>query len=223
MSSDSASLKVFSIDGQLEKTIALTEIIPAWNPEFYYPDAIFQTVVCAAQSNRLAHPHTKTKGEVSGGGKKPYRQKHTGRARQGSRRNPQFVGGGTAFGPRNIINHKRKVNKRVRALAMRSCWTDALERGKICVLSNKEVEGLKAEKTKNMNVFFNSVQGTAKRRALIVKDREEKVVLGSRNLEKLEVLRVEAIPINSLMKAECIVLSFEGFEWLKSNYFSQWK
>lgn len=227
--STTPSVDIYLLDGSVDQSLALSELVSTWSAEFYYPDAIFQTVVSEASSSRLARPHTKTKGEVSGGGKKPYRQKHTGRARQGSRRNPQFVGGGTTFGPRNNVNHYKKVNKRVKALAVRSCWTDAFNNSKVIAISEKKLESHPENKTKIVYSFFSTV-GTSKKiekfkskkLLLLVKDKTEKLALGARNINNLEVARVSALSIRQLMKADLIAFSSDGFQSFRENYLSKW-
>ncbi|RAO95037.1 50S ribosomal protein L4 [Mycoplasma wenyonii] len=221
------SIEIYLLDGTIEQSVSISDISPEWEAEFYYPDAIFQTVVSEAQSSRLARPHTKTKGEVSGGGKKPYRQKHTGRARQGSRRNPQFVGGGTTFGPRNNVNHHKKVNKRVKALAVRSCWTDALLNSKVIAISEKKLESHPENKTKIVYSFFTSVSASrqmekSKNLLLLVKDKTEQLVLGARNIDNLVVSRISALSIRQLMKADLIAFSSNGFQSFKDDYLSKW-
>ncbi|ADX97956.1 50S ribosomal protein L4 [Mycoplasma suis] len=217
-------IKIYTLDGEVESSIKFSDFIPDWKSDFYYSDAIFQTTVSEQQSKRLARPHTKTKGEVSGGGKKPYRQKHTGRARQGSRRNPQFVGGGVAFGPRKEVNHYKKVNKRIRALAIRSSWTLALNENRVFGISSKKLENFPANRTKIFYSFLGKLGFQGEKRVyLIVKSLSEDIVLGARNLPNLKVVKVNSITIFSLLNARRIILSNEGFEWLKTNYFSLWK
>ena len=93
-----------------------------------------QVVVAGLASIRAGTHSTKTRGEVSGGGRKPWRQKGTGRARQGSIRSPQWVGGGVAHGPRPR-DHSMRVNKKMRRGALRSALTDALASGKLSAVS----------------------------------------------------------------------------------------
>jgi large subunit ribosomal protein L4 len=101
-----------------------------------------QVVVAGMASIRSGSHSTKTRGEVSGGGRKPWRQKGTGRSRQGSNRSPQWAGGGVAFGPRPR-DHSMRVNKKMKAGALRSALTDALRSGKLAV-----VDGLPFEEPK---------------------------------------------------------------------------
>ena len=101
-------LPVYNKEGKELKQIELSEEIFGlkWNG-----DLVHQVIVSMLSNARETLAHTKTRAEVSGGGKKPWRQKGTGRARHGSNRSPIWVGGGITFGPRNEVNYKRKINK----------------------------------------------------------------------------------------------------------------
>jgi large subunit ribosomal protein L4 len=103
-----------------------------------------QVVVAGMASLRRGTHSTKTRGEVSGGGKKPWRQKGTGRARQGSNRAPQWSGGGVAHGPQPR-SHDMRVNKKMKQGALRSALTDALQSGKLAVIDELAFEGPKTK------------------------------------------------------------------------------
>jgi large subunit ribosomal protein L4 len=107
--------------------------------------AVMHQVVVAGMAARRAGTHsTKTRGEVSGGGRKPWRQKGTGRARQGSIRAPQWVGGGVAHGPKPR-DHSVRVNRRMRKAALRSALTDALSTGKLAAIDGLAFDGARTK------------------------------------------------------------------------------
>lgn len=108
-------LPVYNREGKEVKTIELSDDVfgLAWNG-----DLVHQVVTSMLSNARDNIAHTKDRGDVSGGGKKPWRQKGTGRARHGSSRSPIWVGGGVTFGPRNDQNFKRKINKKVKSKAL---------------------------------------------------------------------------------------------------------
>ena len=100
------------------------------------PEVVHQVYVSQAGNQRESIADTKTRGEVSGGGKKPWAQKGTGRARHGSIRSPIWVGGGVAFGPTSERNWKTKINKDTRRLAVKMCLTDKAQSGVLYVVED---------------------------------------------------------------------------------------
>jgi large subunit ribosomal protein L4 len=113
-----------------------------WNP-----DLVHQALVAQLGNRRQPIAHTKDRSEVSGGGKKPWRQKHTGRARHGSSRSPIWVGGGITFGPRNDRDYTKKLNVKMRRAALRSALSKKFVEGEIKVIDNLT---LPDHKTKTM-------------------------------------------------------------------------
>jgi large subunit ribosomal protein L4 len=169
--------KVFSQDGKETGKVALPEAVfgVAWNA-----DLVHEVVVGMQANARENNAHTKDRSEVRGGGKKPWKQKGTGRARHGSRRSPIWVGGGVAHGPRNERDYSVKINKKVRAKAL------------ACVLSKKLadqevvfVDGLKFDepKTKDAKIVIAALAKGADVATLATKRKNAAVVvLSGRNL-----------------------------------------
>ncbi len=116
-----------------------------------YNDSLLSQVVLAMQANaRTPVAHTKTRGEVSGGGRKPWKQKGTGRARHGSIRSPIWVGGGVAHGPRNDKSYKQKINKKMRARALALALTHKLADNEILFVDDMKFEEPKTAKAKEI-------------------------------------------------------------------------
>ncbi|NMB48260.1 50S ribosomal protein L4 [Candidatus Kuenenbacteria bacterium] len=115
------SYPVYNQSGSVVKEVNLN---PAVFDVKINPELVHQTAVAQMANARPVLAHTKTKDEVRGGGKKPWRQKGTGRARHGSSRSPLWVGGGVTFGPRNTRNFSQKINKKMKCQALFSCLTD---------------------------------------------------------------------------------------------------
>lgn len=135
--------KIYNEKGEAKGTVTLPESIfgLSWNA-----DLVHQVVVSMTSSARSPIAHTKTRGEVRGGGKKPWKQKGTGQARHGSTRSPIWVGGGVTHGPRNDKNYDRKVNRKMKAKALFTILSQKMRDGEITFLDSVSV---KDGKTKN--------------------------------------------------------------------------
>lgn len=141
------SVPVFNQQG--EQTGEL-ELAPAVFGVRVKPAVLHQVVVAQQANRRVAIAHTKTRGEVRGGGKKPWAQKHTGRARHGSIRSPLWVGGGTTFGPRSARNFSQKVNIAMRRAALRMALSEKVASKRLVILEEFAPEGGKARAAKRV-------------------------------------------------------------------------
>jgi large subunit ribosomal protein L4 len=144
---------VYNQKGEKAGSVTLPEAIfgAKWNS-----DMVHQVVTSVLMSRRNSVAHAKTRGEVSGGGKKPWRQKGTGRARHGSIRSPIWVGGGTTHGPRNDKNFNRKVNQKMLAGALRSILSKKAKENEILFVDKFD---LKEVKTKNAVSIVKALSG----------------------------------------------------------------
>ena len=129
---------------QAGKEVATRELAPEFFDAKVSVPLMHQVVLAGLASIRRGTHSTKTRGDVRGGGKKPWRQKGTGRARQGSNRAPQWVGGGVAHGPQPR-SHDMRVNKKMKKGALRSALTDALQSGKLAVVDELRFDGPKTK------------------------------------------------------------------------------
>ena len=160
--------------------------------------AIFDAVLRQQSSLRQGTHKVKTKAEVSGGGKKPFRQKGTGRARQGSSRAVQYKGGGVAFGP-TPRSHTFKLNRKVRRLALRSALTLKATNENLFVLDSIKLDAIK---TKDFKAVLDAFK--VERKALFVVDVNEdfdNAYMSSRNLENVVMTTVEGMNIFDLQNA----------------------
>lgn len=192
---------VYSISGKSAGKVKLPENIfgLSWNA-----DLVYQVATSMASSARTNVAHTKTRGEVRGGGKKPWQQKGTGRARHGSTRSPIWVGGGVAHGPRNEKNFERTVSKKMKAKALYTILSAKLRDGEILFV---DTLGLGKPKTKDAITALKGLSGiegfeklsTKKKNAALValSGKSESVEKSLRNIGSIEV--AEARNLNPLM------------------------
>jgi large subunit ribosomal protein L4 len=195
--------KVYSIEGKESGTIALPESVfgLAWNP-----DLVHEVVVSMQSNARLSTAHTKDRGEVRGGGKKPWKQKGTGRARHGSRRSPIWAGGGTAHGPVNEKDYSKKINKNARIKALAVTLSKKLADGEMIFVDGLTFAAPKAADAKN--VVKALAKGADKatlatkrvNAALIVlPSRDENVEKSFRNFGNIEVAQAKDLnPVDLL-------------------------
>lgn len=182
---------VYNQEGKETGKIALPETVfgAKWNA-----DLVHQVATSLASSARANTAHTKTRGEVSGGGKKPWRQKGTGRARHGSIRSPIWVGGGVAHGPRSDKNYARKVSKGMKQKALFSALSAKMRDGEVVFLSAIAIPEIKTKEASkiisNLSRIksLESLEKKQKNAALILLPRKETVVEKSfRNIGNVKV------------------------------------
>lgn len=147
---------VYNQEGKQVGTVALPEAVfgAKWNG-----DLVHQVVTSMQGNARKPWAHTKTRGEVAGGGKKPWRQKGTGRARHGSIRSPLWVGGGVAHGPRNDKDYYRKVNRKMRANALCAVLSRKLKDGEILFVDSLSVPSGKTKDAKGILKNLAGIRG----------------------------------------------------------------
>ena len=156
---------------------------------------------------RAGTAHTKTRSDVKGGGKKPYRQKGTGRARQGSIRAPQFVGGGVAHGPKNTRNWSQKINKKQKRVALKYALNEKAENGALFVVDSIKIE---SGKTKDAVAFLNQIN---QRDYLVVVDTlDEKTFLAFGNIPYVKMIEVDELNAYDAASFYSIVFEKSAFE-----------
>ncbi|MDD3295921.1 MAG: 50S ribosomal protein L4 [Candidatus Omnitrophica bacterium] len=163
---------------------------------------IHQAVVAYQANQRKGLASTKTKGEVSGGGRKPWRQKGTGRARFGSSRNPVWRGGGTAFGPKPHSFYK-ELPRKMKTLALKSALNEKLNTSSIVVMD--EIN-LKTHKTKGFVEIVNNIKLDGKKTRFVVENLENNIKIASRNIKK--ALLIKANDICTVEAVDCEYLVF---------------
>ena len=171
---------------------------------------IHQVVVAQLAAARQGTHDTKNRGEVSGGGRKPYRQKGTGRARQGSTRAPQFTGGGVVHGP-TPHGHEQRTPKKMKAAALRGALSDRAREGRVHI-----VEGFVSgdrPSTKTAKAVLDTL--TQRPRPLVVVERSDEVTrLSLRNLDAIHVLHVDQLNTYDVLASDDVIFTRGAFERL---------
>lgn len=207
----SMDTKVFTQDGKEKGSVTLPSAVfnTAWNA-----DLVHEVVVSMQSNARAGTAHTKDRSEVSGGGKKPWKQKGTGRARHGSRRSPIWSGGGVAHGPRNDKDYSKKINKKARAKALASTLSKKYADGEVVFIDTLALQAPSASEAKG--VIKALAQGADKaslatkrsNAALIVlPKRDANVELSFRNFGNMEVAQVKDINPVDLLTYKYVVFT----------------
>ena len=190
------NLKVYSQNGEEVSTLKVSKDVFGIKVN---EQVIFDAVMTYLANKRQATAKTKKRFEVSGGGKKPWRQKGTGRARAGSTRSPIWVGGGTVFGPTGIQNFKVKQNKKEHDLALKGALSLKAKKDMV-VLNSLEVSGKTKEIVNVLKTFKLEDEKT------LVVTSDEKVLQGSNNIPSLILRSVNNISVYDLINATKVLI-----------------
>ncbi len=206
----SLDAEVYSKDGKKVSTFSLPEEVFSldWNA-----DLVHQVITSLQTSARHPYAHARTRGEVSGGGKKPWRQKGTGRARHGSTRSPIWVGGGVAHGPRNDKNFDRKVNKKTKDAAIRTILSQKFRDNEIILVDNITMSAPKTadlkkvvENLSKINDSLSYMSSKKHNNVLFVTNSQDKnLYLSLRNFGNMETQSVQDINPIVLSKYKYLV------------------
>jgi large subunit ribosomal protein L4 len=192
------STTLFSKDGKDLGTVELPETL------FAAPinEALIHQAVTAQLAGRRTGTHdTKTRGEVRGGGAKPYRQKGTGRARQGSRSAPHYAGGGVVFGP-HPRSYEQKMPKRMKRLALQGALTAKFGDGAVKVVDALEMDAIK---TRELVGYLSALEINGKV-TVIAPDGDEMLLRSARNLPKVSVLRADSLNVVDVINADTLLI-----------------
>lgn len=173
-----------------------------------------QVFMIMSGNQRSPIAHTKGKGEVSGSGKKPFKQKGTGNARQGQKRNPVMKGGGVSFGPTSDRNFKRDINKKMKQKAVRIALSEKLRNGMIMAIDAIKIDGKKtkvfAEILKKMKI--------GGRVLVAFSEKEKEAMLASRNIKSVENIMAKDLNVMDLLNNKYLMLSKDSIEFLEKKF-----
>jgi large subunit ribosomal protein L4 len=177
--------------------------------------AVLHQVVTAQLAGRHLGTHdTKRRGEVSGGGKKPYRQKGTGRARQGSTRSPQYVGGGVVFGP-HPRSYAQRLPRQMKRLALCGALTSKLDDGAIRVVDGIGLEG---PKTRDLVEVLENLGRSGGRVLIVASGTDDVLILSARNLPRVEVIRADSLNVVALLNADTVLIEQPALSKMEEVY-----
>jgi large subunit ribosomal protein L4 len=187
------------------------------------PDALFaapvneavlhQAVTAQMAARRTGTHDTKTRSEVRGGGRKPYRQKGTGRARQGSRRSPHYAGGGVVFGP-HPRSYEQRLPKRMRRLALQGALTAKFSDGAVKVVDALTMDDVK---TRELIGYLDALEATG-RVLVVASEGDERLALSARNLQRVSIIRADSLNVVDVLNADTLLILQPSLDTMAEVY-----
>ena len=204
-----ANVSVYNIEGKEVGTIDLSDAVFGVEVNEHL---LHMAVVQQLANKRQGTQKAKTRSEVSGGGRKPWRQKGTGHARQGSTRAPQWTGGGVVFAP-TPRDYSFKLNKKEKRAALKSALTSRVQENKLIVVDELKFDEIKTKNFKNVMNNLNVNKGL-----VVVGDEDKNTVLSARNIPTIQTAYTNTINVYDIMKAGTVVLTKETAKKIEEVY-----
>ncbi len=204
--------KIYNLEGQNKGEIELNSQIFAVEVN---PVVVQQVVEAYLANKREVLAHTKLISDVRGGGRKPWKQKGTGRARHGSSRSPLWKGGGVTFGPRKNRNFAKKVNKKMKLKALFMVLSDKLKNEKLMVLEDFNLD---KRKTKDLLKIFKNVNLDDKKLVLGLDKKNINIQDSAKNIKNVKVMPVDSFNVYTLLKYENLVLTKSSIEKISKHF-----
>ena len=204
-----ANVSVFNMEGKEVGTMELNDAVFGVDVNEHL---VHMAVVAQLANKRQGTQKAKTRSEVSGGGRKPWRQKGTGHARQGSTRAPQWKGGGVVFAP-VPRDYSFKLNKKEKRAALKSALTSRVQDSKLIVVDELKFDEIKTKK-------FKAVMDNLKvnKALVVISDNDEKVVMSARNLPTIMTTQVDTISVYDILKGDTLVLTRDAVAKIEEVY-----
>ncbi len=204
-----ANVSLYNMEGKEVGTIELNDAVFGVEVNEHL---VHMAVVQQLANNRQGTQKAKTRSEVSGGGRKPWRQKGTGHARQGSTRSPQWTGGGVVFAP-VPRDYSFKMNKKEKRAALKSALTSKVQAAKVVVVDELKFDEIK---TKNFATVMNNLK--VNKGLVVLAENDANVVLSARNMADVNTTLVNAINVYDVMKANTLVLTKDAVAKIEEVY-----
>jgi len=178
-------------------------------------DLLHQITIAQRGNRRQVSAHTKDRGDVSGGGRKPWRQKGTGRARHGSSRSPIWKGGGVTFGPTKDKVFKKRIPIKMRRKALLMVLSAKAQEGLLIVLDKLEVDKIK---TKSFNQILNNLPCKDKKCLVVLPEIEKNVVLSARNISNIETVEARNLNALDVLSFKYLIMPKESIKVIKETF-----
>ena len=204
-----ANVSVYNMEGKEVGTIELNDAVFGVEVNEHL---VHMAVVQQLANNRQGTQKAKTRSEVSGGGRKPWRQKGTGHARQGSTRAPQWTGGGIVFAP-VPRDYSFKLNKKEKRAALKSALTDKVQKSSLIVVDELKFDEIK---TKNFVNVMNNLK--VEKGLVVIADNDANVVMSAKNVADVDTTLVNTINVYDVMKAKTVVLTKDAVAKIEEVY-----
>ncbi|MDE7323198.1 MAG: 50S ribosomal protein L4 [Lachnospiraceae bacterium] len=204
-----AKVSVYNMEGKEVETIDLSDAVFGVEVNEHL---VHMAVVQQLANKRQGTQKAKTRSEVSGGGRKPWRQKGTGHARQGSTRAPQWTGGGVVFAP-VPRDYSFKMNKKEKRTALKSALTSRVQQNKLIVIDELKFDEIK---TKNFKAVMDNLN--VAKAYVVLNDNDEKVVMSARNLPNVQTALTNTINVYDVMKGGTVILTKDAVKTIEEVY-----
>ncbi len=189
---------LYNLQGERVRDMELNDVVFGVKPKA----AVVHQVYVALRANKRAPlAHTKDRGDVRGGGKKPWKQKGTGRARHGSIRSPLWRGGGVTFGPTKDRNYTQKINRKMNQIAVRMCLSDKVAHEKFLILDGISAE----EKTSRVVRVREGLPGAGKSTLLLIEGTKSLVIRAVRNIPRMSVQYAIDVNVSDLLDHQYVI------------------
>ena len=204
-----AKVSVYNMEGKEVGTIELNDAVFGVEVNEHL---VHMAVVQQLANNRQGTQKAKTRSEVSGGGRKPWRQKGTGHARQGSTRSPQWTGGGVVFAP-VPRDYSFKINKKEKRAALKSVLTSRVLDNKLIVVDELKFDEIK---TKKFQAVMDNLK--VKKALVVIADNDEKITMSARNIPTVKTALVNSINVYDILKGDTLVLTKDAVAKIEEVY-----
>ena len=204
-----AKVSVYNMEGKEVCTIELNDAVFGVEVNEHL---VHMAVVQQLANNRQGTQKAKTRSEVSGGGRKPWRQKGTGHARQGSTRSPQWTGGGVVFAP-VPRDYSFKINKKEKRAALKSALTSRVLDNKLIVVDELKFDEIK---TKKFQAVMDNLK--VKKALVVIADNDEKITMSARNIPTVKTALVNSINVYDILKGDTLVLTKDAVAKIEEVY-----